>query len=113
MFNNILAGDIESLKVNEIAVHEERSFLEAPSESIESSLSREDQNGEMPDACNDTSVSDVPSDPVASPPIGEDHNDEMPDMLVDEPSINLPQDQVIYLLTCVYISHYLSFHKLA
>ncbi|TYK17599.1 uncharacterized protein E5676_scaffold434G004690 [Cucumis melo var. makuwa] len=89
----ISEGDIESLKANEIAVHEERSFLEAPSESIETSLSREDQNGEMPDACNYISVSDVPSDPVASPPIREDHNNETPDMLVEEPSISLPQDQ--------------------
>lgn len=88
--------------------------MEAPSESIETSLSREDQDGEMPDACNYISVSDVPSDPVASPPIREDHNNETPDMLVEEPSISLPQDQVIYLLTsCVYISHYLSYNKLA
>lgn len=103
MFDNILAGDIEILKVNEIAVHEERSFLEAPSDSIESSLSREEQNGEMPGACNDRSVSDVPTDSIASPPIREDHNDDMRDVLVDEPSISLPQ--VIYLPTfCVYIS---------
>ncbi|XP_038888120.1 uncharacterized protein LOC120077953 isoform X2 [Benincasa hispida] len=87
----ISEGDIESLKVNEIAVHEERSFLEAPSDSSESSLSR-DQNGEMPDACNDRSVSDVPSDPIASPLIREERNDDTPDVLIDEPSISLPQD---------------------
>lgn len=102
MFNNELAGDIEILKVNEIAVHEERSILEAPSDSSESSLLREDQNGEMPDACDERSVSDVSSDPIASSPTKEDHNDETPDVGDDKPSISLPQ--VIYLLIFVFIS---------
>ena len=107
MFNNILAGDIEILKVNQIAVHEERSSLEASSDSSESSLLIEDQNGKMPDACDDRSVSGAPSDPIASSPIREEHNDDTRDVRENELPISLPQ--VIYLLNlCLYISHYLS-----
>lgn len=88
--------------MNEIAVHEERSILDTPSDSIGSSPPREDQNGKMLDACDERSVSDVSSDPIASSPIREDHNDDTPDVGDDKPSKSLPQ--VIYLLTFVFIS---------
>lgn len=110
MFNNKRAGDIEILKVNEIAVHEESSVLEAPSGSSEYSLLREDRNGEMADdACDVRTVSYVPSDPIASSPIREGHDDDTPDVGDDKLSMSL--SQVIYLLTFVFISRCLSYYK--
>ncbi|XP_022939673.1 uncharacterized protein LOC111445482 isoform X3 [Cucurbita moschata] len=89
----ISEGDIEILKVNEIAVHEESNVLDAPSGSSEYSLLREDRNGEMADdACDERTVSYVPSDTIASSPIREGHDNDTRDMGDDKPSMSLSQD---------------------